>query len=247
MSSVTYRKERRKKPKGQAAAEGETMSDAKREYSDDTEFEFLGQMTYDEYCKTPETNVHHELLYGWYVREGTNLRYHSLILGELFAQLAVHVKERALGWVIPSSTDIVLDRENHLVLQPDISVVLKNRTHILGDKVFGAPNLVIEAFSPSTGRRNRFMKLEWYRRYGVDECWLLFGKRRSVEIVDLRKPVPDAAPDPARYLRGQAPVNLERVTGVVFEGAQALVSRVLPEFRPSVASLFKDIEQFYAS
>jgi Uma2 family endonuclease len=247
MSSVTYRKERRKKPKGHDGTERDPMSGAIRECTDDTEIEFLGQMTYDEYCKTPETNVHHELLYGWYVREGGNARYHGLIIGELFGQLVMHVRQRNLGWILPPDTDVVLDRENHLVLQPDISVVLQDRAQILGDKIFGAPNLVIEAFSPSTGRRDRFMKLDWYRRYGVDECWLLFGKRRTIEIVDLRKAVPEVAPDPAKYPRGQAPANLERVSGVLFEGSATLVSRVLPDFRPSAASVFEQIERFYAS
>ena len=71
------------------------------------------------------------------------------------------------------------------MLVPDAAVILHDRMHVIGEKRLNAPpNLVIEALSPSTSRRDRVNKLEWYGKYGVDEYWIVDAKKKYVEVYD---------------------------------------------------------------
>jgi len=45
---------------------------------------------------------------------------------------------------------------------------------------------IVELVSPRTAARDRGTKVEWYRRYGVAEAWLVDVKRCSVEVIELR-------------------------------------------------------------
>jgi Uma2 family endonuclease len=43
----------------------------------------------------------------------------------------------------------------------------------------------VEILSMGNARRDRTVKVEWYRRYGVRECWLVDAVAGSVEVIDL--------------------------------------------------------------
>ncbi len=45
--------------------------------------------------------------------------------------------------------------------------------------------LVVESLSPSTEERDRGIKLQLYRRYGVREYWLVDPEERTVEVLAL--------------------------------------------------------------
>jgi Uma2 family endonuclease len=82
----------------------------------------------------------------------------------------------------------VLDEHAALVVQPDLVFVSRNRAHIIRDRVWGAPDLVVEVLSRRTATHDRTNKLEWYRHYGVRECWLTDPALKSVEVVDCLRP-----------------------------------------------------------
>jgi Uma2 family endonuclease len=105
-----------------------------------------------------------------------------------------------------------------LVIQPDILFVASARLHIVSDRIWGPPDLVVEILSPRTARRDRTIKLGWYRRYGVPETWLVDIRKRSVEVVDL-----EAADAP-------------RVT---FKGNQPVLSRILPRWTIPTEQIFE--------
>ena len=69
------------------------------------------------------------------------------------------------------------DREEY---QPDMMVVC-DPEKIQGDGVHGAPDLVVEVLSPSTGRYDRGRKKEIYERHGVREYWIVDPANRTVE------------------------------------------------------------------
>lgn len=141
-----------------------------------------------EYFRMPETLRPMELVYG-VVREPAAPRFgHQALVTHLGALLDAHVRERGLGQVCVSPVDVVLDRDAALVVQPDIIFVATDRLHIVRDRVWGAPDLVVEVLSARTARRDCTTKLGWYRRYGVKECWLVDPKARRIEVIDLRKP-----------------------------------------------------------
>jgi Uma2 family endonuclease len=104
----------------------------------------------------------------------------------LAALLDAHVRTHDLGRVCVSPVDVVLDRQRALVVQPDIIFVASARLHLVTDRVWGPPDLIVEVLSPRTAARDRGTRVEWYRRYGVAEVWLVDVNRCSVEVVELR-------------------------------------------------------------
>jgi Uma2 family endonuclease len=98
-----------------------------------------------------------------------------------------------------SPIDVVLDRERALVVQPDVLFVSRARAAIIRERVWGAPDVVVEVLSWSTARHDRTVKLEWYRRYGTREGWLVDPIARRVEVLNLEKSTDD---NPHVYVEG---------------------------------------------
>ena len=141
--------------------------------------------------KTPETNLPRELVWGVLRDSPSPLIAHQLVVTELVRRLADHVRRNKLGLVCVSPIDVILDKRNQrpLVVQPDIIFIAAERVHILRDQVWGAPDLVVEVASKGTARRDRTVKLEWYRRYGVRECWLVDPERKRIELINPNTPI----------------------------------------------------------
>jgi Uma2 family endonuclease len=170
--------------------------------------------TVDEYFAFPESNRPMELVYG-YVHEPAMPTFgHEAILLRLAELLRGHVREHKLGEVCRA--DVVLDRDSALVVQPDLFFISTERLGIVSDRVWGAPDLVIEILSPGTEHRDRTLKLAWYRRYGVKEYWIVVPRDRRVEIID-----------------GSTQATKS------FSGDQAIRSSVLPSLVLTVAACFE--------
>jgi len=140
-------------------------------------------MTTNEYFATPETVAPAELAYGVLrVAESPVVR-HQRVVRDLTIVLTAFTKEHGLGEVLPAPMDVVLDRERHLVVQPDVLFVAAGRDEIVGDRVEGAPDLVIEVLSPRPRIGLVDEKVSWYARYGVRECWLVDLNRRQIAVL----------------------------------------------------------------
>jgi Uma2 family endonuclease len=183
------------------------------------------RITVTEYFAMPETTSPMELVYG-VVREPPAPRYgHQSIVTHVGALLDSHVRHTAFGVVSVSPLDVVLDRDRHLVVQPDLVVVAASRLYIIDQQVWGAPDLVVEVLSRRTARRDRGLKLRWYRKYGVRECWMIDPAARTVTIAECEIPEPTA---------GKA----RRRRSVRFAGSARLRSAVLPDFTPPAREIF---------
>lgn len=170
-----------------------------------------------EYLRGEETTKPRELIYG-FVREPPAPTYgHQAVVTHLGALLDRHVRRYRVGRVVVAPVDVVLDPQRALVLQPDVVFVSTERAGIVTDRVFGAPDLVVEVLSMGTADRDRTVKLEWYRRYGVRECWLVDPIERAVEVRTLSGP----------------PSGVRRVIA-----RERVRSTVLPRLRITVAGLF---------
>ncbi|MDH4064177.1 MAG: Uma2 family endonuclease, partial [Acidobacteriota bacterium] len=102
---------------------------------------------------------------------------------QLARALADHVEAADLGEILIAPTDVVLDADRPVVLQPDLLFVARERSSIVQDRVYGAPDLVIEVLSPHprVGRLDRHV--QEYARAGVREIWVVTQNARSIDVL----------------------------------------------------------------
>jgi Uma2 family endonuclease len=106
---------------------------------------------------------------------------HQRIAGELFARLFAFAKGNQLGEVFFAPLDVLFGEGDYL--EPDLFFVRADRSELLKKRwVEGPPDLVIEILSPSTATRDRGLKLERYRHYGVAEYWVVDPDARVIEV-----------------------------------------------------------------
>jgi Uma2 family endonuclease len=174
-------------------------------------------MTTSDYLNGEETMRRRELIYG-VLREPPGPLYgHQSVVTQLTAMLHQHVRAQQFGVVLVSPIDVILDEAAHLVVQPDIVVLSFARQDRIRRQIWGAPDLVVEVESAGSRRYDRVRKLDWYRRYGVGEYWLLDPAVSTVTLIAF-----SAAGDQRR----------------TFRHSDRLESVVLPEFRPTAGELF---------
>jgi len=142
---------------------------------------------------------------------------HQIVVGRAFVRLERHVTRYGLGRVVQSPIDVVLDRERALVVQPDLVFITTERLDICTDRIWGPPDLVVEVLSMGTARHDSGLKLSWFQRYGVRECWLIDPIAAHVAVVSLT--------ETAR-------------SSQVFGEDQRVRSAVLPQLRLCVRDLF---------
>jgi Uma2 family endonuclease len=111
---------------------------------------------------------------------------HQHIVSSIGRLLGNFVAERDLGIVLVAPIDVELSESQSF--QPDVVFVARERMGILGtQKIGGAPDLVVEVLSPSTGYYDLTAKREVYERAGVVEYWIVDPERRTVEVLALNE------------------------------------------------------------
>lgn len=71
------------------------------------------------------------------------------------------------------------------VVQPDIVFVTKADLGIIGDRLEGVPDLLIEILSPSNKTHDRIVKRDLYARNGVREYWIVDPDGQTMEVFTL--------------------------------------------------------------
>lgn len=142
-------------------------------------------LTTAEYLQTAESMRVNELIYGvLHVAESPTFRHQNLLF-ELAVLMRVFVGQHKLGTVCISPLDVVLDPARALIVQPDLMFIAKARQHIVTDRVWGAPDLVVEVMSPHPRIGKLDDRLRYFAHYGVNECWLLHQLTREIEVLQL--------------------------------------------------------------
>ena len=164
----------------------------------------------DEYLRTAETVAPQELVYGFVRDAAAPSWWHQGAVGDIYLHLRRHLEQTGAGRVCMSPIDVVLDAERGLVVQPDLVVILRGREHIIRERVWGAPDLVVEILSPDVRIGALSERLRWFAEHGVRECWLVHLGLREFDVVTFNDGV---------HARTR------------FGGSDAIVSTVLPELR----------------
>lgn len=137
--------------------------------------------TYAEFARLPTSGTtRYEVIAGeLVVTPAPGLR-HQQIATRLTALLYAYVSQHRLGQVIAGPFDVLFAEGDYL--EPDLIFMAADRLHLLSDRgAEGAPDLVVEIISPSTAHRDRGVKLERYRHYGVAEYWVLDPAAHTIE------------------------------------------------------------------
>lgn len=159
-----------------------------------------------------------ELLRGELVMSPAPKSSHQIVVGELYVRLhAAALRSGGLCLVAPA--DVILSEDT--ILQPDVLYVAKDRRGIIGDRVNGPPDLIIEVLSAGAERRDRVQKLNLYAQYGVPEFWIVDPRAQSIDFLLL---------DQGRYVVNQA-------------AAGRYQSPRLPELEIGLAGFWQDVAE----
>jgi Uma2 family endonuclease len=144
-------------------------------------------LTTAEYLQTAESMRVQELIYGTLrVNESPSPRHQSLLL-ELALLMRVFVRQHRLGTVWIAPLDVILDPPRALILQPDLFFISNHREHIVTDRIWGAPDLVVEVMSPHPRIGKLDERIRHFSQYGVKECWLVHQLSRDIEVLRLQE------------------------------------------------------------
>jgi Uma2 family endonuclease len=129
----------------------------------------------------PDPRNRYELIDGEVVVSPAPLPPHQRMVASLFR--TVDRGTAHYGRIALLFSPIDLRDGDRTVVQPDLLLLLDERTAFETERdIAGPPNLVVEILSPSTERIDRGRKLSFYARFGVDELWLVDGKRRTLSV-----------------------------------------------------------------
>jgi Uma2 family endonuclease len=142
-------------------------------------------VTTAEYLQTEETVLPRELAHGVLRVADAPRVPHQRVVVDLLLALAPHVRKHRLGEVIVAPVDVILDYGASLVVQPDLVIVSPERASRVSDRIYGAPDAVIDVLSPHPRLGRLHEHVGWYAKAGVRECWLVSLVERRVVILEL--------------------------------------------------------------
>lgn len=102
---------------------------------------------------------------------------HAAISGNIYNIFKNYLKGKKCAPFVEGPL-VYLTEKDHFV--PDFMVVC-DRSKLKSSGLHGAPDLVVEILSPSTGKRDRSYKKDVYERCGVREYWLVSPGDQYVE------------------------------------------------------------------
>lgn len=95
------------------------------------------RITLDTYLAGEETTRPQELAYGFLREPPAPGFHHQIIVGRLHARLERHVRRCKAGRIVLAPVDVILDRDQALVVQPDLVFVSTARLDMCTDRIWG--------------------------------------------------------------------------------------------------------------
>ena len=174
------------------------------------------RLTYEEYLETPETMIRCEVVDGEVIMAGPSLQ-HQIISRHIFRPVDRFVVANGLGELVYAPVDVIVRRDPLRVRQPDLLFVSKERADILGERIEGGPDLVVEIISPSNTRAEIESRLADYASLNVRECWLVYPQLHAVEVLRL-----EGGEWQRAYIRGAG----ERIESAVLPGLELAITEI---------------------
>jgi Uma2 family endonuclease len=139
----------------------------------------LGPYRVADYDRLPD-EPRYELVFGRFHLTPSPFPRHQVVVTMLLLHFH-RIAKAAGGFVFIAPLDVVL--ADHSVVQPDLLYMSAARLELVGNRVEGAPDLVVEVLSPGTARFDRGRKLQLYSLYGIEEYWLVDHERRQIDFL----------------------------------------------------------------
>ena len=173
-----------------------------------------------EYLAMPEGAPYFQFVNGEAIEMPAPILLHQHIISNLNFYFVLFLKQHHIaGTVYPAPVDVYFTETDYF--QPDLVFVSNERREILENRknIKGAPDLVVEVLSPSTGYYDLSHKKAIYEQEGVREYWLVYPNELRVEVLQNTD-------------NGFVVLNQARKTGVVR-------SAVLEGFALEIAEIFE--------
>ncbi|WP_442483887.1 Uma2 family endonuclease [Aeoliella sp. SH292] len=139
----------------------------------------LGPYSDEDYLQLPE-GERVELLRGRLIMMSPAPRPRHQFIGVLLWRALNEAAVSIGGIALPAPVDVKLDQ--YTVLQPDVVYLRPDHVHQIRDRIYGAPDLLVEVLSPSTTRRDRVEKLDLYATARVPEYWIVDPRSQVIEF-----------------------------------------------------------------
>jgi Uma2 family endonuclease len=142
-----------------------------------------GEWTVELLETLPDDGLRYELIDGTLVVSPAPSPLHQVVAANVF---------RLLDGAAPADRAVLFAPvawrpDGRTSLEPDLLVIAKDR--IATEGILGAPDVVVEILSRSSGRFDRTVKLSRYADGGAAHYWIVDPAVPSVEIYDLREGV----------------------------------------------------------
>jgi len=129
-----------------------------------------GEWTWDDYVAIADEDDTRELVDGYLVELEMPTEEHEYAVAMLIIVLGNWAVPRG-GRIYGSGYKVKVSAKRGAM--PDVQYYRPGRRPPSQGLSEGTPDLAVEMISPSSGRADRVMKLEWYRSIGVPEYWLV--------------------------------------------------------------------------
>lgn len=133
------------------------------------------------YLTMPEGPPYYEFINGVAHFMPSPTTTHQCILRRICRLMDSFVESHGLGEVLFAPLDVYLSDEEYY--QPDMLFVSNERKSIIQERIYGAPDLVVEVLSPSNGYKDLTHTKRMYEAFGVREYWILDPLEKAVEVL----------------------------------------------------------------
>lgn len=147
-----------------------------------------GHYTLKDYLALPD-DQRKEMIDGVFYDMSVPSTVHQMICLHLSRIFADFIEEHSGSCeVFFSPIDVQLDRDDRTIVEPDICIIC-DPDKIHRERIFGAPDMIVEILSPSTRRKDMTLKMWKYSRAGVREYWLVDPDALTVTVYDFENDV----------------------------------------------------------
>ncbi len=145
-----------------------------------------GEYTLEDYLALPD-DQRVELIDGVIYDMAAPTLIHQAIGDDLQTLFNAYIrKKHGQCRAFTSPVDVQLDCDDKTIVQPDVLIIC-DPSKLRRERIYGAPDLVVEVLSPGTSRKDRILKLTKYKKAGVREYWIIDPDRKRVFVYELEK------------------------------------------------------------